>query len=104
MWAGVSGYVEDTPGRQSLTEIREETGLGPEDVTLIMEGCPLAVDDEETSTRWIIHPYLYHIPSTCVITIDWEHDEYRWVEPQEIADYDIVPKLQEAYLSVCGTA
>jgi len=101
-WAGVSGYVENSPEAQSLTEIREETGLGSDEVTLIRQGCLLAVDDDETSTRWIIHPYLYHTQDTCVITIDWEHDEYRWIEPRDMANYDIVPKLEEAFHSVCG--
>jgi hypothetical protein len=35
-----------------------------------------------------------------LIRIDWEHDEARWINPDEIQSYDTVPKLKETLESV----
>lgn len=32
------------------------------------------------------------------IILDREHTEYKWVSPQEIEKFDIVPQLQFTYL------
>jgi hypothetical protein len=46
-----------------------------------------------------VHPYLFHT-YTNQIKIDWEHDEYKWINPPEIANYECVPKLKDALGSV----
>jgi hypothetical protein len=28
--------------------------------------------------------------------LDWEHDQYKWIRPAEIENYDTVPRLKEA--------
>lgn len=94
-WAGVSGYVESDPDTQALTEIREETGLDDEDISLSKKGEPLRIEDEELSTRWVVHPYLFHVNSPAKIKIDWEHVDYRWIEPKTIGNYDTVPALEK---------
>jgi len=94
-WAGVSGYVETTPDEQALTEIREETGLGPEDLRLLGKGETLQVDDEEMGTRWMVHPYLFYVSDRARIRTDWEHVETRWITPGEIDDFTTVPRLKE---------
>jgi 8-oxo-dGTP diphosphatase len=97
-WAGVSGYIEpeNTADEQALTEIEEETGLSRTDIRLIRRGEPLTADDDQLGTRWIIHPYLFHIPDRHQIRLDWEHRESRWIKPDEIIDYQTVPQLKEA--------
>jgi len=94
-WAGVSGYLEITPDEQALTEIAEETGLGEEDITPIRKGEPLTVEDEELGTRWVVHPFLFHISDRSKIRIDWEHKELKWIAPGDISSYDTVPMLKE---------
>ena len=95
-WAGVSGYVESTPDEQALTEIREETGLEREDVELLKKGEALMVDDEELGVRWMVYPYLFRVREREKIRTDWEHVETRWVLPQEVSNYQTVPRLKEA--------
>jgi 8-oxo-dGTP diphosphatase len=95
-WAGVSGYIESTADEQALTEIEEETGLERGEVELLKKGKPLAVEDEGLGTRWLVHPYLFHIKDRDRIRIDWEHKESRWIKPEDIARYQTVPKLKEA--------
>ncbi len=95
-WAGVSGYIESTADEQALTEIEEETNLGRGDVELLKRGEPLAVEDEGLGTRWLVHPYLFRIKDRDKVRIDWEHKESRWIKPEDIGNYQTVPKLKEA--------
>ena len=99
-WAGVSGYIEKTPDEQALTEIREETSLGPDDVKLIKKGEPLPVEDEKLGVRWLVHPYLFQIKDRCKVRIDWEHKESKWIDPGDIDSYQTVPMLKEALARV----
>ena len=97
-WAGISGYIENTnsPLKQALIEIREETGLSNEKIKFVRSSPPLeATGIDSPNTLWIVHPYLFHT-YTNQIKIDWEHDEYKWINPREIANYECVPKLQDA--------
>lgn len=99
-WAGVSGYVDTTPDDQALTEIREETGLQPEDLELLRKGEPLPVEDEELGVRWLVHPYLFHIKDRNKIRTDWEHRETRWILPGDIGSFAAVPRLRETLARV----
>jgi 8-oxo-dGTP pyrophosphatase MutT (NUDIX family) len=101
LWAGISGYMENNDSlAQALKEINEETGLSNEKLRLISLGQPVEVTESNNpGIRWIVHPYLFH-SSTHFIKIDWEHDEARWINPNEIQSYDTVPKLKEVLESV----
>jgi 8-oxo-dGTP pyrophosphatase MutT (NUDIX family) len=96
-WAGVSGYMEAEPLTQARREIAEETGLAPEQATLLKIGEPLPFTDEDLDMRWVVHPFLFRVAPDASITIDWEHVEARWIGPQELVDFDTVPRLKEAF-------
>ena len=93
-WAGVSGFIETSADEQSLTEIREETGLAADDVSLLKKGEVMAAEDE--GIRWVVHPYLFRISDRNKIRTDWEHCDLCWISPAEIEDYPTVPMLKEA--------
>jgi len=98
-WAGVSGYIEEgnSPYEQALEEIREETGLGDEDIQLVREGEPLEVIDEEIGRKWIVHPFRFRVIRPEKMEIDWEHTEMKWIDPEEIEKYETVPNLVETW-------
>ena len=98
-WAGVSGYLEDkTPLEQIKREIREELGLDDSMTTLKKSGELLKIDD---GTRcWNVHPFCFILERQVTLTLDWEHEEYRWVKPDEIQQLETVPGLWEAYCRV----
>jgi 8-oxo-dGTP diphosphatase len=96
-WAGVSGYLESEPLAQARREIAEETGLALEEATLLKSGEPLAFADEELGARWVVHPFLFRVSPDASISIDWEHVEARWIRPEELSDFDTVPRLKEAF-------
>ena len=96
-WGGISGYIEqEEPVMRALKEIEEETGLNNNNVRLINIGEPLeAIQANDPEITWIVHPYLFS-SNTDQIRIDWEHDEYRWINPKEIKNYETVPRLGDA--------
>jgi translation initiation factor eIF-2B subunit delta len=63
---------------------------------LVRIGEVLRAFDEDNDTVWVINPFLFEAKSDS-ITLDWENTEYRWVHPAELASYDAVPKLKEAF-------
>jgi 8-oxo-dGTP diphosphatase len=96
-WSAISGYLEQGPLAQALTEIREETGLDSEQVHLIAQGAPMEITDPELGVRWTVHPFLFDIDDPDRVRLDWENLEMRWVAPAELAHYQTVPGLAEAY-------
>lgn len=95
-WAGISGYIEknETALERALKEILEEVGLKKEDVKLVRVGEPLQVPDIEQEILWIVHPHRFKTSNT-EIKLDWEHDEYKWIDPEDVANYDTVLMLKE---------
>ncbi len=98
-WAGISGYIEEneTITERALKEIQEEVEIESEHLELLNAAEPLEVPDPETDTVWVVHPHLFRTTST-EIRLDWEHDQYRWIRPDDIAEYDTVPMLKETLL------
>jgi len=99
-WAGVSGFLKTNPLRQAYTEIKEETGLSENDITLVNSGRTVSAWDE--GYEWIVHPFLFELNSRKQITLDWENEEFCWVIPEKMADYKTVPMLIEALNQVLG--
>ena len=99
-WGGVAGYVEDneTPYDTAIKEINEEVGLKKEDVNLLKKLDPILFTDfyEQVRYDWEIFVFLFKVRDKRKIIIDWEHSEYRWVNPSEITNYQTVPHLKEA--------
>jgi translation initiation factor 2B subunit (eIF-2B alpha/beta/delta family)/8-oxo-dGTP pyrophosphatase MutT (NUDIX family) len=97
-WASVSGYLEgnEEPLQRARIEIQEEVGLNSESISLVRTGEVLRAFDEAADTVWVIHPFLFNVQGEA-IRLDWEHAEYRWVDPSELVSYDVVPKLNETF-------
>jgi len=95
-WGGVSGYAEGDPDGQVRREIREETGIDPDRLTLVRSGRPLAVDDEETGRAWRVHPYLFDAPTRDVDPNE-ELAAVEWAPAPAMLDRETVPALWETY-------
>jgi len=101
-WGGISGSIDDgkTADAQALLEIVEETNLSEQDIELIKKGEPLVFDDEVLYLRKVVYPYLFRVRDRRRIKIDWEHKELRWIRPEDLGDYDTMPKLKETLAQV----
>jgi 8-oxo-dGTP diphosphatase len=96
-WGGVSGRTAD---EQALVEIEEETGLSRDDIMLVKKGEPLVFDDKSMQVRKRVYPYLFHVPDRNMITLDWEHKQLQWIDPEDIGTYDSMPMLGETLARV----
>lgn len=98
-WAGVSGYLEgdEEPEDRARVEILEETGV--RDPQLLGAGNVVLARGREPEAVWAVHPFLFDVASDDV-TLDWEHDAYKWVAPETLGSYQTVPKLHAALRGV----
>jgi 8-oxo-dGTP pyrophosphatase MutT (NUDIX family) len=94
-WAGCSGYVEvdESPRETAYKELEEEVSARPEQIRLIREAEPLTFLDVEHDTEWVVHPFLFEDLGVQV-ELDWEHTEFRWIEPEDLASFDTVASLR----------
>jgi len=92
-WAGISGFLEEneTPLDAARREILEETGARK--IIVRKEGKSFSVVDE--GKTWIVHPFLFDAQSSS-LSLDWEHETFKWIAPKEITKYKTVPALAEA--------
>ncbi|NGM70288.1 NUDIX domain-containing protein [Natronolimnobius sp. AArcel1] len=110
-WGGVSGFAEGNPDEQVRVELREETGLEDDAVSLVRSGRLVRFEDDalEDGREWVVHPYLFDVTvDDPEIELSDEHDAFEWVSPTaalEGVDPDIptVPELWTAYERVAPT-
>ena len=93
-WSGCSGYIEknETPKETSLKEIKEETGISKDHLTLLVDENIHRI--EKKTGIWVVHSYLYETDIE-KIELDWENDEYAWIKIDELKKYKFVPALDK---------
>jgi 8-oxo-dGTP pyrophosphatase MutT (NUDIX family) len=106
LWGGVAGFVEELedPYDTAIKEIREEVGIGINELTLLRKEEPVEFIDiyEGKRYEWVVYPFLFHVDHAELVRIDWEHEEYRWIYPSDLKKYDTVPQLEEVVEQLCG--
>ena len=85
-WNTVAGYLDELkPIREKiLEEVKEELGVDKNNISKIHLGKPYKFTDENVNKTWIVHPVLIELKSKPEIRLDWEHTEYKWIEPKEL--------------------
>lgn len=97
-WCAVAGFIDQPRPLEEIVyaELKAELGLKPEDVAGIAAGQPYEFTDEQLGKRWIVHPLFARLKGTPRIEIDWEHTDFEWIRPEDLANYDTVPMLEES--------
>ncbi len=97
VWGGISGLIEKgkTAEEQAVLEIEEETGLTTADIELVKKGEAQIIVDADRNLRKIVYPFLFHARARNQIRINWEHTEFKWIKPADLARYPTMPELQE---------
>lgn len=99
-WAGVSGFIEDENSLEAaLREIKEETGVDSKYLELLKIGIPFDINDTVNDTIWSINPFLFLFKGE-EITIDWEHDTFEWIYPNEMDNYEVVTNLKKTLFNL----
>lgn len=94
----MAGYLDElkSPREKVLEEIKEELGIGQNNILSIVFGKPHQFTNDEVNKTWIVHPFLVELKQKPNIKLEWEHTDYRWIKPGELKNFDIVPKLDES--------
>lgn len=92
-WCVVTGLVEsgETPRVAAIRELSEELRLVAEP----QRGGEIVTVQAEDGEVLHVHPFLFDFDDDPPVVLDDEHDTFRWVLPEEVSEYDTVPKLTE---------
>ena len=103
LWAGVSGIIEKndtTPLARAKTEIFEETGINEEEIELLKANERIKIEAVQYKNHeWNIFPFLFSTKNS-KIKLNWENSEFKWIEPNEIKNYETVPELEKILFSL----
>ena len=103
LWAGVSGIIEknDTaPLVRAKIEIFEETGINEKEVELLKSIEQIKIKSTQYKNHeWNIFPFLFSTKNS-EIKLNWENSEFKWIEPNEIKNYETVPELEKILFSL----
>ena len=103
LWAGVSGIIEKndtTPLARAKTEILEETGISEEEIKLLKANERIKIEAAQYKNHeWNIFPFLFSTKNS-KIKLNWENSEFKWIEPNDVKNYDTVPELEKILFSL----
>lgn len=83
-------YNED-PNQAVLRELQEEAGLTAANSHVFYVGT-------ETEDHYIITLLYKGVADTTDVKLSFEHEQYRWIKPEKIADYKMPQKYVTAAL------
>jgi len=101
-WGAVSGYLEGDPVEQVYREIKEELGLRNSDIKLLRSSSPVSVVDAQKDIEWKVHPFLGEIINKERLVLNWENDEFRWVDVKNVKNFNTVPGLMKVLDHLLG--
>ncbi len=101
-WNTVAGYLDEVkPVRNKvLKELEEEIGVEEDEISSITYGEPWKFRDSEIGRTWLINPVMVELKQKPRIKLDWEHTEFKWIEPSELNDFATVPNLVKSWKKV----
>ena len=97
LWAGISGIIEkdETPLERAKIEIFEEVGILEEEIRLIKSIKEMRINSPQYKNHeWEIFPFLFESKKPNV-KLNWENSEFRWIEIEELKNYETVPSLEK---------
>lgn len=103
VWNGVSGFLDDDKSVEEkvLEELREELGMEKEHVKSIVLGILFHQEAPDIGKTWIVHPVLVEV-NTDAIRLDWEGAECRWILPEEVRNFDLMPGFEKVLQCVAA--
>lgn len=102
MWNSVAGYLDEfiPLEEKARKELQEELGITADKVKKIKFGEPYEFNDKNIGKIWIIFPVLAELDKEPVIKLDWEHTEYKWIDPMDLKKFNVVPNLNETWARI----
>ena len=102
LWAGISGIIEndETPLTRAKIEIFEEVGIHEVQIELLKAIQQIKISSPQYKNHeWNIFPFLFKAKNP-EIKLNWENSEFKWIEPNEVKNYQTVPDLEKILFSL----
>ena len=102
LWAGISGIIEknEEPLKRAIIEIFEEVGITEDKITLIRSSEEMRINSPQYENHeWEIFPFLFEAKNP-IIKLNWENSEFKWINKEELKNYDTVPSLQKVLFNL----
>jgi len=102
LWAGISGIIENNeiPLQRAKIEIFEEVGITEDKIKLIKSTKEMRINAPQYKNHeWEVFPFLFESEKPNV-SLNWENSEFRWIEVQELKNYDTVPSLEKVLFNL----
>ncbi len=102
LWAGISGIIEknETPLSRAKIEIFEELGISHDQIQLVKEAAEIRIlSPQYENHEWKIYAFLFEVVNP-KINLNWENSEYKWINAEEISNYETVPSLEKVLLNL----
>jgi 8-oxo-dGTP pyrophosphatase MutT (NUDIX family) len=93
-WCAVTGYFDEIKPvyEKAIEEVEEEIGINKSCIVRIEVGKAYKLR-KAGGKLLVIYPVLVELENKPEISLDWEHTEYRWIKPDELGKFDVVPEL-----------
>jgi len=101
-WSTVTGFLDELKPlhEKVFEELEEELGVEKSIISSILMGKSFKLIDKNINKTWIIHPILVELQEMPKIKLDYEHIEFKWIKPEELNNFDTVPKLEKSLKSI----
>lgn len=102
LWAGISGIIENNeePLSRAKIEIFEELGIKEDKLRLVKAAEKLRIiSPQYQNHEWEVFPFLFEVRNPN-IRLNWENSEYRWIDKDELRDYETVPNLDRVLFNL----
>lgn len=88
LWHCITGYLEEgvEPIDQAIAELREETGLEPDELVRL-ESCGVLSLTDGRGGLWRVHTFRARTERRR-LDLNWEHDAYRWVSAKSVRRFE----------------
>ena len=97
LWSGVSGIIEkgEIPINRAKIEIFEEIGIIEDKITLVKSIEKMKISSPQYENHeWEIFSFLFETKET-KIKLNWENSDFKWINKNELKNYQTVPSLDK---------
>jgi len=102
LWAGISGIIENNeePLTRAKIEIFEEVGITEDKINLIKATEEMRINSPQYKNHeWGIFPFLFETNNPKII-LNWENSDFKWINIEELENYETVPSLQKVLFNL----
>ena len=102
LWAGISGIIENNeePLQRAKIEIFEEAGIIEDEIKLVKSAEEMRIDSPQYENHeWEIFPFLFEANKP-KIKLNWENSEFKWIDIEDLKNYETVPSLQKVLFNL----